>query len=49
MKDHAQFRSCVVPTKLSAAPRQHLMYSSSKVPKAVGSNISNPSNDVSAV
>ena len=49
MKDHAQFHSRVVPTKLSVAPRQHLTYSSSKLPKVVGSNISNPSNEVSAM
>ena len=49
MKDHAQFHSRVVPTKLSVAPRQHLTYSSSKIPKVVSSNIPDPSSEVSTV
>ena len=48
-KYHVQFSSQPVHTKLSEVPRQHLTHSSSKVPRGVGSNIPNPSGEVSTV
>jgi len=48
-KYHVQFSSRPVHTKLSEVPRQHLIHSSSKVPRVASGNIPNPSGEVSTV